>query len=273
MPYGFDLASSRLVRYLAAARAAAPVRPVLAATSPPMALPAMPPDAWKPADPLALPGRVNWRGFEGGVLPQWAAHQFKPGAVTLFHDPVKGPAARFEVGPGDDPIRSGGERAEVSGPKGAVMEKKGTEAWYAWSTRFPAGFVPTPKTYHNIFTQFHGSSGGGAPNLSLLVNTTGPVPMLALMIDGNDTHHTPEHRIDLVPLERGRWYDFKLHVKWAEDHTGLVELWIDGKPVVTGLRTPTLFRGEDAYLKLGFYRGNHDQRTVVEHAGMRRSAP
>jgi hypothetical protein len=147
------------------------------------------------------------------------------------------------------------------------------ESWYGWSTRFPAEFVPTPNTYHNIFTQWHGSSGGGAPNISLLINTTGPTPMLCLMTDGADTHHTPEHKIDLVPLEKGKWYDFKLHVKWADDNTGLVELWINGKPVVTGLQTPTLFHGEDSYLKQGFYRGETNQTTVVEHTGMRRTAP
>ena len=270
----FDVAGSRLARWLVATRAAAPPPPPARPTTAPGA--PIAPDAWTPglAAQAALPGRVTWRGgFETRDLSQWAGVQAKPGAITTFVDPVRGPAARFVVNPGDDPIRSGGERAEVSGAKGQVMEKKGTEAWYGWSTRFPAGFEPTPRSHHNVFTQFHGSSGGGAPNLSLTVNTTGARPMLCLQIDGADTHHTLEHRIDLVPLERGRWYDFKLHVRWEEDRTGLVELWIDGKPVVTGLRTPTLFHGEDTYLKLGFYRGVHDRGTVVEHTGMRRAVP
>lgn len=280
--------TSRLPAFLAGAsawRAGLPsfLRPgPTGAPAAPGAVPRLLRDTWSASRPVApvgapatLPGRVTWRGdFSTGDASQWAGVQAKPGAITIYRDPASGRnVARFEVGPGDDPIRSGGERAEVSGAKGAVMEKTGTEAWYGWSTRFPAGFVPTPRSYHNIFTQWHGSSGGGAPNVSLTVNTTGPRPMLCLQLDGADTHHTLEHRIDLLPLELGKWYDFKLHVRWAEDKTGLIELWVDGKPLVTGLRTPTLFHGEDTYVKQGFYRGNHDRRTVVEHTGMQRSVP
>ena len=51
---------------------------------------------------------------------------------------------------------------------------------------------------------------------------------------------------------------------------GFVELWHNGRKVVTGHRTATLASGVDSYLKLGLYRSSKIKATgVVYHDGLR----
>ena len=61
-------------------------------------------------------------------------------------------------------------------------------------------------------------------------------------------------------LQRGRWYDFVMGVRWSPTKQGWVELWMAPagkklKKVVPRRHVPTAFiDGEGIYLKTGIYR-------------------
>ena len=87
---------------------------------------------------------------------------------------------------------------------------------------------------------------------------------------GGDTSSPIVRSYVLAPLQKGRWYDFVLHVKWsASASVGFVEMWINGNRVVPGIFTPTLYAGMTAYAKQGYYRSPHTGTTVVYQDGMR----
>ena len=88
---------------------------------------------------------------------------------------------------------------------------------------------------------------------------------------GGDTSSPIVRSYVLAPLQKGRWYDFVLHVKWsASASVGFVEMWINGNRVVPKIFTPTLYAGMTAYAKQGYYRSPHTGTTVVYQDGMRR---
>ena len=108
--------------------------------------------------------RLLWSGaFEGG-LSAWTGVQAREGGVTVVPAPGRvGVAARFLVRPGDVPIGTSGERAEVLQETG---EQAGIDSFWAWSVYFPPGSASSPDTSWNVFTQWHQSISGGVQPLS-----------------------------------------------------------------------------------------------------------
>jgi hypothetical protein len=122
----------------------------------------------------------------------------------------------------------------------------------------------------NSFMGFHhtGTTGGG--NIAFSVNNMSRIMFLAR---GGAFDSPIRKDYTLAPLEKGRWYDFVLHIKWSSDPSvGFVEVWLNGSKVVPKTITPTLYVGQGAYLKMGYYRAAYDQTTVIYHDGMRRGA-
>jgi Polysaccharide lyase len=77
-----------------------------------------------------------------------------------------------------------------------------------------------------------------------------------------------ERRVAALRLDH--WYDFVVHVRWSSKPSlGFVEVWIDGARVLPRIATPTLYEGQGAYLKQGFYRAPSPLTTTVYHAGTR----
>jgi hypothetical protein len=175
-------------------------------------------------------------------------------------------ALRVEVRQGDQPIVSG-NRAELVYWKNGAQDPgfvHGEERWYGFSTMWPTGF-PLPSTWQ-VFTQFHheGDQTGGLP---LEMYLWGGTMYLRSMNQVLWTH----------PVELATWHDFVLHVYWANDTTGYIELWYDGVQVVPAFGQPRTYRanlysdaGESAILKQGLYRDASIADTgVLYHDGMR----
>lgn len=212
---------------------------------------------------------IVWTGdYETGNLSQWAGAQAVPGGASVTTAPVRSGAyaARFAVGPGDDPIGSTGERAEVLVSTG---ETAGVESWWAWSTYFGDDFEPAPGTHWNIFTQWHNSGTSGQANAHFEVNTSTTPWTLQLRKFGGEPVAN-QVVFTLAEFERNHWFDFVFHVRWAPDATGFVEVWLDGELVVPLTYTPTSYFGQGVYLKQGFYRAESSGTSVVYHDGMRR---
>jgi hypothetical protein len=221
----------------------------------------------------AILQRLN---YESGNLRQWSQVQALPGRVSVVRTPVRQGrfAARFVVRPGDDPINSSGERAEVAAATGEV---EGTTSWWAWSTLFPGAFRATGRW--NVFTQWHHTGTTCPPPVSFEVDASVQPARLVLHVRGGafdpvTCHPAAERRWSFAPLRRGRWYDIRFHVRWsANPAVGLVALRVNGRQVVRATRIATLYPGQAVYVKQGYYRSPAGFSTFVLHDAMRRYRP
>jgi hypothetical protein len=210
--------------------------------------------------------------YETGNLTQWKAVQAKAGRITVVSDPVRqgSYAARFVVKPGDVPVGTHGERAEVLA---RTSEKAGVTSHWHWSTLFPGDFKPSPGSF-NVFTQWHhdGSKRGCGPPVLFRVNTR-PTPRLQLSVSGgkidSGCKNLSNRTWDLGPLVLNSWYDFDFTVTWsASAGKGSVALSVNGDTVVPKTSLATLYDGYGVYVKQGYYRADANFSTVVFHDAM-----
>jgi hypothetical protein len=105
--------------------------------------------------------------------------------------------------------------------------------------------------------------------------------------DGDRYHQRSSPQHDLVqfaPLRRaqaegarpgrlvyGRWYSWRIHLKWSSGSDGFVKWWLDER-LRADWSGPTLAAGEVPYLQFGFYSAAllHDE---VFHAALRKGSP
>jgi hypothetical protein len=79
---------------------------------------------------------------------------------------------------------------------------------------------------------------------------------------GGDAKHLPGQggKLFETPLERGRWHDIVMHVKWSPSaRVGFVELWHDGDQVVPRTATANMYRDGSGrvipnHARIGYYR-------------------
>lgn len=230
---------------------------------------------------LVTDGRSHARRWSGSFastrLRGWDQLQAAPGALRIVRGPRAGGrrVALFTVRPGDRPV-PGGERAEVAASPRATGGSEGMTAWYAWSTYFPRDLNPVPDHTWNVFTQWHGTQPDGcSPNVALQVNTRARPARIRLSVRGGRLGAGCSAQVtrswDTVALPRRRWVDFALLVRWSADpRRGFVKLVVDGRVVVPGTATPTLYPRQGVYAKQGFYRGPSSRTSRIYQGGMTR---
>jgi Polysaccharide lyase len=227
--------------------------------------------------PRAL-AKVLWRGdYQTGDFKQWHRLQAVPGGATIVTSPTHRwrYTAKYVVRSGDDPIGSNGERAEARASQAQTGASEGKERWYGWSTLFPANAnLPPSAASWNIFTQWHQTKSDRCPpNIAFQADTSHGPPAIKLRVLGGSTSGcVPTSTLLRRPaqLRLDHWYDFVVHVKWSSDPSvGFIEGWIDRAKVIPRTRTATLYKGQGAYLKQGFYRASSDSTTTVYHVGTR----
>jgi hypothetical protein len=125
----------------------------------------------------------------------------------------------------------------------------GQDAYYGWSSYFPLSNKGnwTPNSWDwNTFQEFiHPNSNFSVP-AGMGINT-GVYGVdyphinwsLNVASDGSQGDRAGGYWEDPNPMVYDTWYDFVMHVNWASDSTGLIELWMNGTKVVgiTGHRT------------------------------------
>jgi hypothetical protein len=216
----------------------------------------------KPATPDDV-----YDGFEAPELsPVWDTNKFDPGAVTLQSDVVRAGqrAARivlhrgdfYEPGTNGDPAT---ERAELMESR-KLISREAVRYEYAFSIFVPKDFPIVPTRL--VIAQWKQYCPGSAP-------CSNDSPVLAVRYIGGQLRITqslgPERRTQLYRAShdlRGKWTDFKFHVRFSPDETGRVEAWLDDTRIVdyrgttayaegptSGYPTPSVF-----YFKMGMYR-------------------
>lgn len=221
---------------------------------------------------------ATWTGATyGGRWAGWSKSEVKTGdAQSTTIQGVQ--ATAYTVHPGDVPGKNG-ERAEIVASVANTGAIQGRASTYGWSTWFPDSFVPVAGSSWNIFTQFHESAADGChPNIALQVDTQHGDERLRLTVRGGQLDAgtcTPAstRTWDFAQLQRDHWYRFGLSVGWSASATdGYVQLTLDGKTVIPRTSLPTLYSGQSAYLKQGFYRQASPFATTVVHSAVTRGA-
>jgi hypothetical protein len=65
---------------------------------------------------------------------------------------------------------------------------------------------------------------------------------------------------DLGPYETGKWTDWVFRVKWSYLNDGIVEVWKDGKKVVSRIDMPIGFNDQKGpFFKMGIYKGQWEK--------------
>lgn len=216
-------------------------------------------------------------GFETGDFSEWSLHpQQKAWGRAAVVTSVEGlkprqgtHALRVEVRPGDSNVAGSGsgERTELLIGGDLTGAGEGREAYWTWSTYFSKDFR-SPGGSWNSFVQFHHTGAGSQSNIHFQVTDR---KVLTMRVMGGS--HASPMRKDFVlgDLKRGRWYDLVFHVKWSADaKVGFVQVFVDGWEIVPKTFTPTLYAGQGAYFKLGYYRAAYEETSVVYADAIRR---
>lgn len=200
---------------------------------------------------LAVAAPVWSSNFENGTTGDWSKVQsVSNDRVQVVSNPVREgqKALQVTVKQGDDPIRSGNDRAELVYMS---LEPKGSEYWYRWSVMFPADYPSHPKW--QLFTQWHQEGLAGTPPFEMYVVGE----EMRLRTGG---HEGP--LLWTAPLARGQWHDFVLRVKWSDSDDGFVEMYHNGKVALPKTAAATQLPGQLNYLKMGLYRSREISQTA-----------
>jgi hypothetical protein len=174
-----------------------------------------------------------------------------------------GKAVKFTVQP-EDKV-SNGNRSEihlVSKKFGAV----GNEAWYQGYVMIPKGYCDTcwtgtePKFQRMVIMQWHDSPENGdwnnfvshSPLAGLRYTAEGGVPRFSIIhgwVTSSNSGIVAERAI-----EKGRWYKFTTHIRWAKDSSGFMESFLDDVPFGPKHFARNMTNNYPAYMKIGMYR-------------------
>ena len=215
-----------------------------------------------PVDPVApFPPATNvlaYLGFESGDLSSWQLVQrASEDRIRVVDSPVTAGnhAARFEVRSGDS---MGGARAELGYTNN--MASEGQTRTYSWSTLLPTDY-PISDGWQDILQWKNEGTG---------------TPPLQMKIEGNEIGLSGGSQVNWrwpwkTTLERGKWLDFTVRVKWSSDpQVGWVEAWYEGEKVLDRDSMATLYPGLKNYLKMGLYRQESISQTgILYHDGLR----
>jgi chitodextrinase len=161
-----------------------------------------------------------------------------------------GTALRLHTEPGDNNVAGSNalERTDVylAHPGGApIMFREGEEHWWAHSIMLPDDFaMPTWQMY--VLMDFHNTLSGQS---NFHVNFENGV----LIFRGfGGVQDQGLYKATIGPVTKNVWYDFVYHVKWSSGSDGFFEAWVNGVKKLSH-RGPTLYAGQDVYLKLANY--------------------
>lgn len=169
-----------------------------------------------------------------------------------------GSVSKFTVTSGDTMVE-GSFRTEIR----LIANPLYSEAWYTGRFFIPPDWKPSSRDV--IVMQWHGTRD------IFLFNEPGQSPPLELLITDNEFElkkrwvreiYSPKHvanrpenetTVAKIPMIPGKWYEWKFHVRWAPDGSGLLEAWSNGELVVRSDGPIGFMDLVGPYLKAGLY--------------------
>lgn len=175
--------------------------------------------------PAQSPVLLKVADFETADLSQLSLQQARDDSITIVTSPVRdGKFAARTLLRSSDPEVHGGQRAEFSDRKGTKIEMNG-EYWYGLSIWVPEDFRP-PAESDAVLFQWHTQQGGPSPVLAIRVNREG------WRLTSDAVPGAKRRTLARLPLVKGRWTDWVVHVRWSAERTGFWTIWQNGREVV-----------------------------------------
>jgi hypothetical protein len=224
-------------------------------------------------------GPVFFDGFEAGIRAPWhfgingdndpLRQKNDPqaiadaGLVRIVDDPVRAGrhAVRFEV-----PRRLGSFRSEIA-LSGVPLC---SDYWYGFSIFIPADWIDDPQS-GDIVAQWHGSFGEDKKQFKVEGDGKGRPPV-ALSLHGSEwqvavnsssavvkdakdwaNYGSKREQFPLGPFRKSAWTDWVFHMHWSYKADGLLEIWQNGKPVLTHAGPNCYNDPNGPYFKIGIY--------------------
>jgi hypothetical protein len=182
-----------------------------------------------------------------------AFHSFRVVSKPVFSGAK---SARFELRD-TDPMISSGTRSEVTIVKDAIKK----EMWYSFAAFFPADDFAMDSG-DEIISQWH-----QAPDSHLGEDSQSPATHLVIKNDrfildtgynnkriSNEVIPESREKIDLGLVTKDRWHQFVFHFIHSYEADGLIEIWHNGKKILTHTGG-NMYNNEDMpKWKLGIYK-------------------
>jgi hypothetical protein len=183
--------------------------------------------------------------YERSITQSWSAN------ISTDKKRAGSGSLRFELRKGDSKL---GYRTELGQEPG-----KEKEAWYGFSNFFPKEFIKDPIA--EVVAQFNSrpdlDKGEAWRSPPLALGIMNDRFILDMRHDANAiTKGQPKMtRLDLGPVDKEVWNDWVIHVKWAWDNTGVLEIWKNNKLVVSRKNMPNAYNDATyPYFKTGIYK-------------------
>jgi len=221
-----------------------------------------------PPPPPAPSGSVLFDGgWDTGDLSQWSGvHRFSAdrfrvatsdGAIT----PRDGShMARIEVRPNEPASWDSSMNVSLAQKNGLPSVNDGSDVYLGWSLYLPPNFPYVPNHLANVMVEWHSDSATAQAPFHFGIN--GYNGQFFFDLHTAQTGYAPVGRWDIGPVITGRWVDFVVRTKWAQDSSGIMEGWMDGvkKFTFTGR---TWGAQQVVYPMAGHYRVNHNATAVL----------
>ena len=229
--------------------------------------------------------RTHYNSLDDGTedYNYWQVQAKSANRVTYLADPIgqRGVVQRVTVQPGDTNVfgsSSQGERAEVANYNSLSGFVDGQTIVLSWSTMIGFDFA-SPQGDWNNFVQTHvaggpwcapetGRCGGQSP---WELNLVGDNADLKMRLYGGGSWNDSE-QLDvsvgewfaLGSLEKNRWYDFVIEVRYGCTGNGYAKVWRDGTLLVDAQDRRIGYCGDPGmYWKQGFYRRSYEKPTTL----------
>ncbi|WP_138497994.1 polysaccharide lyase [Nostoc sp. PA-18-2419] len=192
--------------------------------------------------------------FENGLgsglkLESCCSHSFSTVPIITRHGSY---GARFELRRTDSDVATS-RRVEA---KTTFLSQQ--EMWFNLNYLFPQDY--TPEESREIIAQWHDLPDKGEswqmPSLNLWVsnNKINITNRWQLKKIGDQNKFDGQLGYDLGDIKRNRWTNIVVHIRWALDNTGLIEVWRDGVKKVNQVGPNRYNDDLYPYLKFGIYK-------------------
>lgn len=205
-------------------------------------------------------------GFEGGSIAgfwkpgNFGSGRYEPGAVQMADTFARAGRRSVCITVHRGDVEQKGdhdtftERAELDSGRHPFL---GRDVWYGFSFLVPPDF---PIVENRLVIAQWKQEGVSAPLIALRYRGG----KLYLTTSDFGSVEGAKRRHDLPEIQPGKWIDMVFHVRFSLKHDGIVELWMNGIPVVARNGLTASAAGEnEIYNKLGLYRDRWSEPMTI----------